>query len=462
MARRDGCRAAASARRRHCSRARLPADAMPVGDWRVGCMGRRSPGRSGGPMALGRARTRALENRLTGHRTSRAPDACGLPAGARHACRRGWPKGALYTGRGPVCGTIIRGGGACGAAGALGLRLAWQPWQAAAAGGCRGRGGARSWCCGGAARLALRRLELPAAGAAGGAGGCGLRRQPERRSRKARPRSRSRDYKLRRSQPAEERAASELEALAAGGDGRDRGLGFDRRRCRRGGAGRRPRAACCLLMMAFRASPGLEMCERSILVLISSASARTGREDRLEVCAALAARKWRAPSPLHGLRENWNGVFFSVTPTSGSTSRIDLLLTSSSLARSLIRILLIRPFVLRTVPLSLHINLTASVLRLAQLLALARESSHAYSASPRKDQAPPRIPQLLRASAVFCDGRFRLRQLLRLRRFRRGFRFDRSFASALAADSSAAGFRGSRFAFRRRQRTASPPSRLAK
>src|SRR5271155_1574374 len=35
-------------------------------------------------------------------------------------------------------------------------------------------------------------------------------------------------------------------------------------------------------------------------------------------------------------------VFFSVTPTSCNTSRIALLLTSSSLARSLIRTLLIR------------------------------------------------------------------------------------------------------------------------
>ena len=48
---------------------------------------------------------------------------------------------------------------------------------------------------------------------------------------------------------------------------------------------------CCLLMMAFKASPGLEIWERSILVLISSASARVGREDRLEVCAALLARR---------------------------------------------------------------------------------------------------------------------------------------------------------------------------
>src|SRR4030081_3002022 len=37
-------------------------------------------------------------------------------------------------------------------------------------------------------------------------------------------------------------------------------------------------------------------------------------------------------------------VFFSVTPTAVSASRMDLLFTSSSRARSLIRTLLIRPF----------------------------------------------------------------------------------------------------------------------
>jgi len=130
---------------------------------------------------------------------------------------------------------------------------------------------------------------------------------------------------------------------------------------------------CCLLMMAFRASPGLEIWERSILVLISSPSGRVGREDRLELCAELAARRRaRTLSASWSSRElEW--LFFSVTPTSGSTSRMDLLLTSSSLARSLIRILLIRPFALRTVPLSLHINL-ASVFRFAQPLRSARKN----------------------------------------------------------------------------------------
>jgi hypothetical protein len=48
--------------------------------------------------------------------------------------------------------------------------------------------------------------------------------------------------------------------------------------------------ACCL-RMAFRTSPGREMLERSILVLISSLSRRLGRDCFVEVCASLAARK---------------------------------------------------------------------------------------------------------------------------------------------------------------------------
>ena len=145
------------------------------------------------------------------------------------------------------------------------------------------------------------------------------------------------------------------------------------------------------------------------MVLISSASARVGREDRPEGCAWLAARRRaRTLSASWSSRElEW--LFFSVTPISGSTSRIDLLLTSSSLARSLIRILLIRPFALRTVPLSLHINLTASVFRFAQLF--RKRARIALTASPRKEQAPPRIQlflpahQFLRSAAPICGFR---------------------------------------------------------
>jgi hypothetical protein len=58
---------------------------------------------------------------------------------------------------------------------------------------------------------------------------------------------------------------------------------------RRGGAATLT-GACCL-RIALRTSPGLEILERSILVLISSLSVRLGRDGRVAVCASLAARK---------------------------------------------------------------------------------------------------------------------------------------------------------------------------
>jgi len=103
-----------------------------------------------------------------------------------------------------------------------------------------------------------------------------------------------------------------------------------------GGAG-----ACCL-RMAFSTSPGREMWERSILVLISSAS-RVGRPGLAGGTGPADARKCARTFSASDSSKELEWVFFSVTPTSCSTSRIALLLTSSSLARSLIRILLIRP-----------------------------------------------------------------------------------------------------------------------
>ena len=47
-----------------------PSGRVPVGDWRVGCIGRRSPGRSGGCGRPGAARTRTLKNWLAGYRPS--------------------------------------------------------------------------------------------------------------------------------------------------------------------------------------------------------------------------------------------------------------------------------------------------------------------------------------------------------------------------------------------------------
>ena len=110
----------------------------------------------------------------------------------------------------------------------------------------------------------------------------------------------------------------------------------------RGGAAGGAEAAVCFCVMSFRTSPGLEIWERSILVLISSVS-RAERGARPGAGSADARKCARTLSASWSSSElEW--VFFSVTPTSSSTSRIALLLTSSSLARSLIRILLIRPF----------------------------------------------------------------------------------------------------------------------
>jgi hypothetical protein len=101
---------------------------------------------------------------------------------------------------------------------------------------------------------------------------------------------------------------------------------------------------CCLLMMAFRTSPGREIFDKSILVFISSDSGRLARDDLLAGCASLVARKWARTFSASKSSMELEWVFFSVTPTAVSASRIALLFTSSSLARSLIRILLIRPF----------------------------------------------------------------------------------------------------------------------
>jgi hypothetical protein len=124
-------------------------------------------------------------------------------------------------------------------------------------------------------------------------------------------------------------------------------------RCGAGGAAGRTgdggaAAACCFCVMSLRTSPGLEIWDRSILVLISSAS-REERADRDGEDSAVA-RKWARTLSASWSSRELECVFFSVTPTSVRTSRIALLLTSSSRARSLIRILLIRPFFAATAP----------------------------------------------------------------------------------------------------------------
>jgi len=103
-------------------------------------------------------------------------------------------------------------------------------------------------------------------------------------------------------------------------------------------------AASFFCVMAFSTSPGREMCDRSILVLISS-SPRSGRADRADDdCASDEPRMCALTFSASCSSIELECVFFSVTPTATSASRMALLLTSSSLARSLIRTLLIRPF----------------------------------------------------------------------------------------------------------------------
>jgi hypothetical protein len=111
-----------------------------------------------------------------------------------------------------------------------------------------------------------------------------------------------------------------------------------------GAAGGETASLRCVI--AFNTSPGREMCDRSILVLISS-SPRAPREldllaeDEPSAEERMYTRTFSASCSSRELE----CVFFSVTPTSGRVSRMALLLTSSSRARSLIRTLLIRPFV---------------------------------------------------------------------------------------------------------------------
>jgi len=98
-----------------------------------------------------------------------------------------------------------------------------------------------------------------------------------------------------------------------------------------GGAG----GCCCccsLSLSSLATSPGLEILERSIFGLTSAAGVLS-REDEPDLAEKCFRTRTASSS---SIELEW--VFFSVTPTSGKISRITLALTSSSLARSLIRI----------------------------------------------------------------------------------------------------------------------------
>jgi len=94
-------------------------------------------------------------------------------------------------------------------------------------------------------------------------------------------------------------------------------------------------AGCCCCSRSFSSlstSPGLEILERSIFGLISGA-APLSLEAELDL-----AEKYFLTFSASSTSMELEWVFFSVTPTSSNASRMALLFTSSSLARSLIRI----------------------------------------------------------------------------------------------------------------------------
>jgi len=116
-----------------------------------------------------------------------------------------------------------------------------------------------------------------------------------------------------------------------------------------GGAGGRGGAAggfVCWLI-AFSTSPGREIFDRSILVLISG-SAKCDERDSLALAASCCPAKCLRTRSASSTSIELECVFFSVTPTFGRTSRISRLLTSSSRARSLIRIFIRLVFSLRS------------------------------------------------------------------------------------------------------------------
>jgi hypothetical protein len=130
-------------------------------------------------------------------------------------------------------------------------------------------------------------------------------------------------------------------------------LGSAEKLGRAGGA-----AASWRWVKAFSTSPGREILDKSILVLNSS-SPRGAREGfATAVCPSDEERSLIRTFSASCSSRELECVFFSVTPTSSNTSRMALLLTSSSLAKSLIRTLLIRPFLYSAFALSLHRGLT--------------------------------------------------------------------------------------------------------
>jgi hypothetical protein len=221
---------------------------MPAGVERVGCIGRRSPGFRGGrmPGAVGRGRWK-----IGWPGTGRPGAGRGVVVPCASAARSG---GALYTGRGPVCGMMTRGLGSAGGfgGGAAGCFTS-TAGGAATTGGGGGADGA--FVAGGAA--------VEADGATGAAGTVNTGRGA------------AGGGTIRRGFGASTGAGAGAAGFASTGGFAETGGFAAAGGFGAGGAGVAAAAGpAFLLMIAFSTSPGLEMCDRSILVLMASGSAR--------------------------------------------------------------------------------------------------------------------------------------------------------------------------------------------
>jgi hypothetical protein len=248
-----------------------PNGRAPAGATRVGCIGRRSPGRNGGraPGAIGRAVRWKIGCPGTGR------------PGAGRIGAPGTGTGALYTGRGPVCGMIMRGSGVVGTGGRGGAVGTCAPCRLTPCGACvggvalaagtelAGRGGIAT--ADGVAALNEDNDEVGDADAGGGvaiAGGVGGIFGGITTTDGGRMAATDAGVTSLGAGGSIGLGAAGL-AVAAGAssfasmDGAGTG-GFATGRT----AGRSAASLCCVI--ARNTSPGREMFDRSILVLISS------------------------------------------------------------------------------------------------------------------------------------------------------------------------------------------------
>jgi hypothetical protein len=257
----------------------------------------------------------------------------------------------LYTGRGPVCGMITRGGAGIGGLEAAACNCAdcAGGWGAglAATGACptgiAGRGGIAT-AAGGAALTG---------GVGGGAGGRGVTIAAG--GRDAATEAGVTNLGAGVSAAGFAGAAGLTVGEAELGSGRGDAVATGAAGFTAAGRAAGSVAVSVFCSMARITSPGREMFDKSIFVLNSS-SERAEREalDGVEDSSPFDWKYLRTSTASCSSIE-LECVFFSVTPTAVRASRIALLFTSNSRARSLIRILLIHPLAFRF-PLSSHMT----------------------------------------------------------------------------------------------------------